>query len=591
MSTSSGRALANGVASGPRAAALAQLASTHWQLVAVLGAFIASAFVVPTLAPVAISDDWVYIRSVEILLAEGRFTILTISSSNLLFQVVWGALFGLVFGPSLGVLRLSMVVLWFLSAFACYGLLWELTRDRARSALGTAVYLFNPLGYSLAFTFMTDAPFLSMSVIALYGYVRGVGTGESTRWTIAGSAAAACAILVRQPGALIPLAVVASLVLAGHIRPNLRGLRTILEVAAVPALVYIAFYIWLRFVHGEPVVHQQMRGLILAGGWSEVRLHALRLFTVEAIYLGLFLLPIAASAIVGLRRVAGGLSSRGWAWFATWQAFVVAGVAAYWAIGARMPFIPHFLSPAGIGPNDLMRARAALYTGTTRDVLTLLCTAAALIIGLVVIAKLVRWRQHPTPDRRAVSMLLGLLVINSIGALIVSSQFRHWQIEGQPAPSMDRYLLPLLPPAIALVLWALREVRFSFNLGWTVALFLAMFSVAGTRDNIVFHQAQWELAREANAAGIPDLQLDAGASWDGYFLGEASHEKLGYVPRPGYWWLSLYAPIIDPRYAISTEPVPPRYTHVVIEKKYDLWLDDRPARLLLLRRDDVPGPP
>jgi hypothetical protein len=361
-------------------------------------------------------------------------------------------------------------------------------------------------------------------------------------------------------------------------------------VAAFPALVYIAFYAWLRFVHGEPQVHQQMRAVIFAGGWSEVRLHALRLFVVEAVYLGLFLLPLALGALTSIPSLARGLGGRGWAWFVGWEAFVVSGVAAYWAIGARMPFIPHFLSPAGIGPNDLMKARTAIYTGTTREALTLVCTVAALVVGLVVIRGLAGWRERSAPDRRAVSMLLGMLIVNSIAALIISSQFRHWRIEGQPAPSLDRYLLPLLPLAIGLLLWALRDARFSLRLGWGVALFLALFSVAGTRDNIAFHQAQWDLAREAQRAGVPDLQLDAGASWDGYLLGETSLETLGYVARPGFWWLGLYAPIIDPRYAISTEPVP-RYTHVVIEKQYDLWLDSRHARLLLLRRDDVPGPP
>lgn len=571
--------------------ALSRLAATHWQFLAVLGAFIASTFIVPTLAPVAISDDWVYIRSVEILLNEGHFEILTIASSNLLFQVVWGALFALVFGPELGVFRLSLVVLWFLSAFAFYGLLLELTHDRARSALGTAIYLFNPLAYSLAFTFMTDAPFLSMLTISLYCYVRGVGTGTSARWTFAGSVAAAGAVLVRQPGALIPFVVVVSLLATGDIRPNLRGLRTTLEVAAFPALVYIAFYIWLRFVHGEPEVHQQMRVQILLGGWSEVRLHAARLFVVEAIYLGLFLLPLAGGVLLSLRAITGGLSTRGWVWFSAWQTFVIAGFTGFWVIGARMPLIPHFLSPAGIGPNDLMKARSAIWGSTTRDVLTIVCTLAALIIGLVVARGLVGWRARPADERRAAALLLGLLVVNSIGALIVSSQFRHWTIEGQPAPSLDRYLLPVLPVAIGLVLWALRDVRFSFHIGWTVTLFMMLFSIAGTRDNIAYHQAQWELARDAKAAGISELELDAGASWDGYYLGETSLEKLGYVGRPGYWWLSLYAPIIDPRYAIATEPVPPRYTDAVIEKRYDLWLDHKPARLLLLRRDDVAGPP
>ena len=140
-------------------------------------------------------------------------------------------------------------------------------------------------------------------------------------------------------------------------------------------------------------------------------------------------------------------------------------------------------------------------------------------------------------------------------------------------------------------LWALRDVRFSFTLGWWLTLFVSAFAVIGTRDNLAFHRATWELAAEANAAGIPNLKLDAGASWDGYYLGQEALETLGYNPRPGLlWWFSIYTPQIDPQYTIATKPTA-RYEHVVLEKRYDLWLDTRPARLLLLRRDDVSGPP
>ena len=558
---------------------------------AVLGAFVASAFVVPTLAPVAISDDWVYMRSVEILLRDGRFEILTLSSANLLLQVLWGALFGVLFGPSLGVFRLSVVVLWLLGACACYGLLWELTRDRARSALGTAAYVFNPIGYSVAFTFMTDGPFVSASVIALYCYVRGVGTGQSTRWTLAGATAAACAILVRQPGVFIPFGVVVSLIATGHIRANLRGLRTCLEVAALPAAVFVAFYLWLRFVHGEPEVQRLMQRQIFDGGWPQLRLHALRLYIIEAAYLGLFVLPLAAGAILGLPRLARALGGRGWAAFSAWQIAVVGGIAGYWALGARMPYIPHFLSDSGIGPNDLMKARPPIYTGLSRDVFTVACALAALVFGLAVVRGLSEWRARDVSDHRAASVVLGSLVVNFLGALIVSAHFRYWKFENLPAPSLDRYLLPLLPLALAAMLWALRDVRFSLQLGWMMAIFIALFSIVGTRDNLAFHEANWELAREANAAGIPNLYLDAGAAWDGYYLGEESLATVGYHPRSGVlWWFSIYAPIIDARYAIASDRVP-RYQQVILEKHYDLWLDHRPARLLLLRRDDVEGPP
>src|SRR5262249_2551444 len=117
-----------------------------------------------------------------------------------------------------------------------------------------------------------------------------------------------------------------------------------------------------------------------------------------------------------------------------------------------------------------------------------------------------------------------------------------------------------------------------------------VFAVAGTRDNLVFHQAQWTLARRALAMGIDPLKLDAGASWSGYYYGEESYARVGIVPvADRRWWLGLFAGIVDPQYVISTaEP----YTYVPIQAyPYDPWLDVRPAHLYLIRREDVPGPP
>ena len=48
--------------------------------------------------PVAIGDDWVYARSVEILIRQHELRILDLSVVTLVFQVVWGAFFATIFG-------------------------------------------------------------------------------------------------------------------------------------------------------------------------------------------------------------------------------------------------------------------------------------------------------------------------------------------------------------------------------------------------------------------------------------------------------------------------------------------------------------
>ncbi|MBV9356711.1 MAG: glycosyltransferase family 39 protein, partial [Chloroflexi bacterium] len=225
----------------------------NWALVGVLTAYVGAAFLIPTLANVAITDDWVYYRSVESLLVQHQLRIHELASAALVFQIVWGGVFATLLGLSFGALRISTLVMVGASGLAWYALARELGVSRGRSALGTAAYLFNPLTLALAYTFMTDPHFTALVVIATWLYVRGLRVDAvDGRWLVLGSIAAACAVLVRQQGLLVPAGVLGGLLVAGQLRPTRRSLVLALRVCAIPAIVAIGFMCWLRFWHGVP---------------------------------------------------------------------------------------------------------------------------------------------------------------------------------------------------------------------------------------------------------------------------------------------------------------------------------------------------
>ena len=124
------------------------------------------------MAPVATTDDWAYTRSAQILLEEGRLTVFPVVAATAVFQIVWGALFGLILEPTFGVFRLSTVVITAVGAAALYAFCRDLGVSRGRGALGVGTLLFNPLVFVLAFTFMTDAHFMALVVIATWLYSR-----------------------------------------------------------------------------------------------------------------------------------------------------------------------------------------------------------------------------------------------------------------------------------------------------------------------------------------------------------------------------------------------------------------------------------
>jgi 4-amino-4-deoxy-L-arabinose transferase-like glycosyltransferase len=549
-----------------------------WPLTAVLTTYVLAAFVVPTLAPVAISDDWTYTRSVEYLVRDGKFHILSVAAATQVFQLFWGTLFAELFGMTFGALRLSTVVLVLLSGLAFYGLCRELGISRERSALGLAVYLFNPILFALSYSFMSDPHFLALLVIASYGYVRGLRPGlDGERATLLGSVVAALACLQRPHGALIPLGVVTYLVLSRRLRFARSSIAPFLRVVAIPALTFIGYYVLIS--GGLP--HQQ--GYFLdeakAAGFDETWLLVRRLTVIELVYIGLFVLPIVAAAIPAFAQLTRLDRTIQWIAVLSWEAMLIGGLVWFAGEDRWMPYIPHFLGRAGPGSGDLRSARPPLAGPDVFEVATFVCLAASFLFSLALARSIDR---RPSRDRSAAGMALALVAWQVVGAVPPSLLFRNWII------SLDRYILPLMPFAIVLVLWALNDVKVLAPAAWAFVGLTAIFSIAGTRDALVFQQNVWTLARQLNDQGVQNTSLDAGYAWDAYNLWEFG--VANGIPEKqftGSWWTDVYAPATDSTYLIAGAPQP---GYVVLsEHPYSAWLQRKPVSLYVLQREAPPA--
>ena len=71
-------------------AAATRLLRAHWVFLLVLAAFALATAVVPMMTPIAISDDWTYARSAQILLAEGRLTVFPVVVATAVVPIAWG---------------------------------------------------------------------------------------------------------------------------------------------------------------------------------------------------------------------------------------------------------------------------------------------------------------------------------------------------------------------------------------------------------------------------------------------------------------------------------------------------------------------
>ena len=550
---------------------------------AVLAAYAASALIVPTLAQVAVTDDWVYYRSVEALVSEHRLWVHDMSSAALVFQTVWGAAFAALLGLSFGTLRVSSLVVVGLGGLGFYGLCRELHLPRAWSALGMAACLFHPLMLSLAFTFMTDPYLAALLLIATWLYVRAL-RGDQTHagWTIAASVAAACAVLVRQQGVLLPASIATALLLGRSPQPARKRLGRAVQICTIPAGVALAYSAWLRYVNGTPWALSLFWTDIAQAGWSGVLGLLPRLAVIEALYVGFFVLPLVVSLLPGAFRLGGGV--RGWPALAAtgWASLVGVGATVFWMDGQKtMPYVGQFVTPTGIGPEDLIAARPVLMEPSMRIGLTVACALASVLAGVLFVRQVGR-------SRGFLASTAGLIAAAGAGQVVgtvpPSVHFIGW------GGTLDRYLLPLLPFALLLLLWAMRGLRPVLPVAWLAVLLMAAWSVAGTRDHLVFLDSVWSVAREANAMGIADTRLDAGAGWDGFHVYQAPPDPAVQprTPNPP-WWAQLFAPATDSSYLVAGSRLPGH--DVVLERGYWSWLQQRWLPLYLLRRPGVQVPP
>ena len=560
-----------------------------WPLALVLLALAFAAVLVPTLTPVATTDDWGYTRSAQILVAEGRLVIFPVVAATAIVPVVWSALFGWVFEPTLGVFRLATVVMVGIGTLGVYGLSRELGLDRGRSALGAAATLFNPLSFVLAFTSMTDPYFVACLVLATWGYVRGLQPARpGPGWVIVGSALAGLALLCRQQGVLIPVAVVAWLLLSRRLRVDRASVALVLQVVALPILTGLGYVAWLRFGNDVPAVQTSFLQEMLDEGWAGTWWLAQRLSVVILAYLGFFALPVAVAALGAGGDLWRGMRRRGWVLALIWAAVLLVGVIGLWQAGARMPYIGQFFGAGGLGPPDVRGSRPRLLTADLRAGLTIICVAASLVLALLagraIGRRPVAGERLPATGRAGAGLVLSVALWQVIGVFPPSYHYIGWT-----AGSLDRYLLPLIPLTIVLALWALPARRWLAG-AWVVVAFSAVFAIAGTRDYLVYLRGVWSVASTAVAAGVPLDQLDAGAAWDGYYLYEYSlaHLDRGRT-RGGPWWVYFYGRATDSSYIVTGKPDPGYVT--VWEHDYPSLLLGRSVPLYLQRRPSRSWPP
>jgi hypothetical protein len=289
-----------------------------------------------------LNDDWAYATNVKRFLEEGKLITIGWIAPPIFGHALYGGLFCSLFGFSFTVLRFSTLLMGLFGAGGTYLLVRQLDATRGFALTTALVLAFNPLYFSLSYTFMTDVPFTAISVWAMLFMLRSL-LYETDMDFILGSCLAVVAILYRQIGIFIPLA----FALAILVKPG-RDVKWLLRagclvVVGVALLIGMKTFLNLTAPHNlrweESLTRLQHPERVLK-----------RIFVIAFVawlYIGLFLFPLAIQLVKFNRR------TRVWP-VGLFLICVAVLSAPLIYIGSLMPISRHeqgsILTESGVGP-------------------------------------------------------------------------------------------------------------------------------------------------------------------------------------------------------------------------------------------------
>jgi len=484
---------------------------------------------------VAKDDDWAYALTVQHLLEHHEYRLHDWATANLPAQIVWGALFSAGFGFSFATLRISTLVLLAIALT----LLWRFLKDAGLSSSDAGILVCviysSPLVFMFSMSFMTDVPFMSWLVIALLAYMRALRL-DSTRWMFAGSLFASAAILTRQFGVALPVALIL-LLLADRKR------RSWLPWGVALPLVAVFWQVSNTF---QPTaylaINLERQALYLA---DPVRLTGDLFFRFARIcqYVGLYAVPLAPLLVHVARRIH---VPRLWALYMS-----LAALADFLLNGALMPSL--------VGNLSAVASRIPLM----RLPLTLIATVAAILLGAILFRRIAGWKNE-TKGRQTLALVSGGLVVFHLAYVDL----------------IDEYLIVFLPLVVIALApefgQAPRSVKRA-TAGLSVIALVA--STAWTFVLLERKTAYWIAAETLHERGVPADQIYAG-EWTYFRIGHGSHAPREYSPeridRSTYLvWDPLFAP-----YRVDE-------TWVEIARQPYRWIDLTERHVSLYRRSEA----
>ncbi len=457
-----------------------------------------------------LNDDFSYGKTVQNLVVHGRLHFDEWLAQTLLAQVLWGAGFCKIFGFSFTVLRISTLTAGLAGVFACYFIARELGQRQKIALLAALTVAFNPLFFSLSFTFMTDVHFFACLSIAVLFYLKSLRNG-SLRWAVIGTFFAIAATFIRQLGIMLPLAFGMALLFRERFR--LKALPLALLPFSLTIGLFLAWSDWFEAAQGLPDGYGNFSKLgsrINSGFEDDLLLRT----GILLCYLGWFLLPLLCILKTPFGK---------WAKFGMAASLVVA----VFCLAIALPRIPwgNIFFNLGLGPKLL---KDGVFFINVSPVMPESGLWALRLVGAAG-GLLFLWHVLPAIFSSLSSAVQRPLVLFAIFNLALYGGFLALD-----AHFFDRYFFQMLPFLLVCLLTS-EWIFLSKKRMWMAGLFIgiqALVSITVTHDYLAWNRARWQALNDlTEKQGISPHQIDGGFEFNGWHKpGERTYDQ------PKSWW-------------------------------------------------------
>lgn len=501
-----------------------------------------------------INDDWSFVKALETLSVEGGIpaTGWGQGGPSLLTHLLWGWMFTTVFGFSVTVLRISVLVMAVLGSIGFMELLKRTGASPFLAFWGAMTLVLNPLFLSQSFTFMTDVTLATLMIFAMLFISQGL---ESRRRSLVGLGLffTLAALLTRQIAIAIPIGLIITLFINSKTRSS--DLRPVtLMILFISIVPWLCFEYTLKKLGSTSLTDHEVIHAIVNDP-LQLGLHGYVDLLFGRVVIGIGYISVIVSPIVALsfKELFAKKIFRSYFLITTAVFLVVETGICLGLIHLPVAFYRNVIFDFGIGPL-LLKDTYILHLARTWAIpaslyyclayWAFLNTGALVLLAYSYISGIF---DQPVKGRS----YLGAGVISILGFVTAIVYVGIILLTGYH----DRYLIPV---CILLIMWLVSNMGgaiplISLRVKTAIPAFICMavigvFSVAGTRDfmatKTALKQAQDYLVQDCH---VSPCAIDGGFEFNGF-----NCYKKGFVQKPGlsWWWVE------KENYLLALGPLP-----------------------------------